>query len=177
MACTDHFNEIYDATFAGVRKFVAAKCTDTAYLSDILQEIYLEYYKLLLYKGRAYVKNDRAMLFKIAKRKIYAYYSLKEKLKRFLPLGNRNVDGEEYEDEDILREDDTFDGFFEEMEAKRIWGCIETYPADIRKICYLYFYEEMSLAEIAEATGYGLSAVKNKLYRTLREIREQEGLT
>ena len=92
--CTEFFNKIYDESFPKLRKFVAIKCSDPVYLQDILQEIYLDYYRLLLRKGVGYAGNNCAVLFKIAKRRIYRYYSLKEKMKLFIPLNSDKRDAQ-----------------------------------------------------------------------------------
>lgn len=169
---TELFNKIYDETFDDMRRYIAVKCSDTAYIADILQETYLDYYYLILKKGNDHISDHRAVLFKIAKRKIYRYYSLKEKLKFLLPLYQTSRDGDEYE-ADIISEDSFEDDILSAIESDRIWKIISEYPADIRKIFHLYFYEEMSHSQIAKEMNCSLSNVKNKLYRTLDEIREK----
>lgn len=43
---------------------------------------------------------------------------------------------------------------------------------DVQQIIKLRFFEEMSLKEISDITGYNLSTVKTKLYRGLKLLRE-----
>lgn len=176
-ACTDYFNKIYNKTFDRLKIYIASRCADTLYISDILQETYLEYYKMLLKKGTGYARDDCALLCKIAKRKVFHYYSLKQKLSMVVPLFSANKDGKEYCAADKTEDENSeYDEILNEIDAQRIWTIINTYPADVRKIMYLYFSCGMSHAEIAENTGCSLSNVKNKLYRTLAEIREKEKL-
>ncbi len=162
------FNLVYDETFDDVRKYIALKCADVSYIADILQETYLEFYRLVMRKGADYINDSRALLFKIAKRKVYSYYSLKDRLKSFIPL-NEDVPIEAMQIDDCM-----LDAILDTIEAQRIWDIVKTYPRDIHKIFHLYFYEGLTLAEIASTLGYSLSSVKNKLYRTLLEIRERE---
>jgi DNA-directed RNA polymerase specialized sigma24 family protein len=44
---------------------------------------------------------------------------------------------------------------------------------EIRKIFYLYYYMNLSIAEIAEALSTKESTIKNKLYRTINEFRNR----
>lgn len=174
---TDYFNNIYDDTFDQLKIFIASRCADTLYISDILQETYLEYYKMLLKKGTCYAKDDRAVLWKIAKRKVFHFYSLRQKLSLIVPLFALNKDGEEYCVADKIEDENRdYNDILNEIDAQRIWNIINTYPSDVRKIMYLYFSCGMSHKEIAENIGCSLSNVKNKLYRTLAEIREKEKL-
>lgn len=180
IVCTEHFNKIYDETFDDIKRFVALKCSDISLISDILQDIYMEYYRLILRKGTDYAANDFAVIFKIAKRKIYRYYTFKEKLTYLVPLFQRNEDGEEYctaEQEAVTEEpeESVEDTVLTRIEAERIWSVIEQYSPEVRKIMYLHFSEGMSHAEIACELGCSLSNVKNKLYRTLSEIKNSSG--
>jgi len=171
--CTELFNRLYDDTFSEMRRYVAVRCTDTAYIQDILQETYLDYYRLILRKGAGYAENNRAVLYKIAKRKIYRYYSLKEKKKIFIPMSIPDGDSEETEITLSDPNSNFEDAVISKVESDRIWDIISTYPADTRKILYLFFYENMSHTEIADELHLNLSTVKNKLYRTIREISEK----
>ena len=41
----EFFEEIYNTTFAGLRKFVTYRCTNSALVDDILQEVYIEVFR------------------------------------------------------------------------------------------------------------------------------------
>ena len=41
----EFFEEIYNTTFAGLRKFVAYRCINATLVDDILQEIYIEVFR------------------------------------------------------------------------------------------------------------------------------------
>lgn len=166
-----HFNRVYDETFEELRRYVAIQCADVSSIADILQETYLAYYRALLRRGVDYAKEPRALLRKIAKRRVYAYYSLREGMKRLLPLG-RGADEADWEIPDA-RADFTGQAL-ERAEAARIWQTLAAYPADVRKIFYLFYYENLSHAQIAATLRCNVSSVKNKLYRTIHRIREEE---
>jgi len=172
--CTQHFNLVYEQTFSELRRFVACGCADPLSVSDLLQEIYLEYYRLLRQKGIAYVQNDAALLKRIAKRKLYRYYSFRELLGRTLPLFRTND-----EDEEVADLPDESESVEEQAlsawELEQILAQLARYPAQTRKILYLHFVEEMTLSQIARQLGCGLSYVKNRLYRTLKELGKENG--
>ena len=44
----EFFEEIYNTTFAGLRKFATYRCTDSALVDDILQEVYIEVFFILI---------------------------------------------------------------------------------------------------------------------------------
>ena len=177
---TNRFNLVYEATFLEMKRFVTIRCAEPSFLPDLLQEIYLEYYKILSDKGIGYVKDDRALLFQIAKRKCFRYYSLKQKLLLLVPLFQTNEDGEEYCVTDLYENgaEGTAPGVEESVltavEAERITAMLSEYPAKVRKILTLFYVEGLSHAQIAKVMGCSLSNVKNKLYRTIAEIRRRE---
>ncbi len=175
-AFINEFNRIYNETYAILRKYVAARCSDINYVPDILQQSYLDYYKLIFKKGIGHVNNPLSVLFKIAKRKIFRYYSLKDRLKIFIPNTQKDRESHEYllTDNEGIYEHLVDDKILQSIEIERLWSIINNYPADTRKIFYLYFYEEMTLSKIAENMRLSLSNVKHRLYRTLDEIRKRE---
>jgi RNA polymerase sigma-70 factor (ECF subfamily) len=92
---TTFFNKVYDDTYSKILTYVTAKCGNTEDISDIMQEIYLEVYFVILKKGADYVKNTDAFVYKVAKAKVYRHYTLAEKLRRFIPMFAKNEDNEE----------------------------------------------------------------------------------
>lgn len=163
-----HFNSVYDEYFDEIRRFTAVRCSDPDILSDLLQEIWFEYYKTVAKKGTDYAKEPLALLYKIARRKTARYFSVKKELMRLIPISDEEGDTDL---PDIYT--DAEEKALSSVEAERIWEILSSYSAEIRKIVYLYFYEDMSLPEISRATGLSLSNVKNKLYRTLKELKER----
>lgn len=166
------FDEIYDSTSKPVLAFITARCRRTADISDIFQETYMELYQVLLRRGADYVTNDKALVLRIAKRKIARHYSLWQRLQIFTSLTATNSDGEEVEMPDsaadaFLTEDFAIDQIL--LEAA--WQFIREKPEDIKKVFYLFYGVGLTIPEIAKALGIGESGVKNKLYRTLKELR------
>lgn len=169
---TSAFNEIYDATSKAVLSFVTAKCCNTADIADIVQDTYVELYQLLQKRGVDYIKNEKALCLRIARQKLSRYYSLAERLRMFVPMTVTNEDGEEadlanLEPDSFLTEDFIIDLTI----LKEVKDFIRKKPQDVKKVFYLFYDVDLSISEIAKLLGMGESNVKQKLYRTLKELR------
>ena len=166
------FDEIYNSTNKAALVFITAKCGRTADINDIYQDTYMELYQVLSKRGADYVTNDRALVLRIAKRKIARYYSLAERLRVFVSMNTSNKDGE-----DVPLSDSEADAFLTEdfavkqaiLDSARQF--IQAKPEDVQKVFYLMYDLDLSISEIAQALSMSESGVKNKLYRTLKELR------
>ena len=165
------FDEIYNSTQKSALGFITAKCGNTADIADIFQETYMELYQILTKRGDNYIKNEKAIVLKIARQKLARHYRRAEKSAE-IPLVTKGEDGEvdisELGIDAFLTEDFEVD-HVTLSEAKEK---IKSKPEDIKKVFYLYFELGQTIPEIAKALRLSESGVKNKLYRTLRELRE-----
>ena len=166
------FGEIYDSTNKAILAFITAKCGRTADINDIFQETYMELYKILNERGADYIKNEKAFILRIAKRKVAKYYSLLERLKNFISASAKNEDGEEVDLSEL--ETDAFltnDFTVNHAILETVRQFIGSKPEDVQKVFYLMYDVDLTIPEIAEALSMSESNVKNKLYRTLKELR------
>ncbi len=169
---TLRFNEIYDSTNKAVLSFVTAKCRNTADIQDIVQDTYAELYRLLQKRGADYIKNDKAIVFRIAKQQLYGYYSLLKRIRMFVPMTVTNDDGDEAELSDM--EADAFlteDFIIDQIMLDEVRRLIQGKPQDVKKVFYLFYDAEKTIPEIAKALSMSESNVKHKQYRTLKELR------
>jgi len=171
--CDSQFDKVYDDTFSECRRFVALRCADPNDISDLLQEIYLEYYSLLRRKGLSYIENDRALIFTIAARKVKRYYSFKQKLRRLMPFSHYTTDEDSSIILDIPDQCCMEEKILEASETECIQRYLSRYPVETRKIVYLYYAEEMKLQDIAFHLNLLLSTVKSRLYRTLNQLKKK----
>lgn len=74
-----------------------------------------------------------------------------------------------YEPEDLQRIQDR--PVEEDHQAMEIYEQVQRLPEEMKTVVILRFYEDFSLAEIAEVTGTKLSTVKYRLYAGLKNIR------
>jgi len=165
------FDEIYDSTRKEVLAYITARCGRTDDIGDIFQETYVELYKILVNRGADYVTHERALVMRIMKRKLSKHYSLLERLKNFVSMTSviedEEVDLAEFEADDFFTEDFAVNNIM--LENARQF--IKSKPANVRKVFYLMYDAGLTIPEIAQALSMSESNVKNKLYRTLKELR------
>jgi RNA polymerase sigma-70 factor (ECF subfamily) len=166
------FDEIYDSTRKEVLAFITARSGLTADINDIFQDTYMELYKLLVNRGSDYVTHEKALVMRIAKRKLAKHYSLLERMKVFVSMISVNKDDKEvdlceFEDTDFSTEDFAVNNILLES----IQQFLKSKPEDVRKVFYLKYNVGLSIPEIAQILSMSESYVKNKLYRTLKAIR------
>lgn len=163
------FNELYDATQEKVLIYIIVKCGNTEDIADIFQEIYTEVISVIRKCGIEYLKAPEAFVMMIAKRKVYRHYNI---LKRLGRLGEK-CDFEEVELDNICIENVSFDeNMMTKLTAKKAVDYLSEKDELTQKIFYLYYYMDKPIREIAELLSVKESNVKNRLYRTLKELRE-----
>lgn len=176
---TSFFNEIYDSTNKQALSFVAAKCSNLEDISDILQETYMEVYKVIAKRGVDYIENGEAFVIKIAKQKVYRHYSLLNRLKAEIPLsalGDREEEGiSELNSGEYSAEDSVEDVICTEETINLVKKAISEKPVEIQKIFFLKYSMELTIPEISRLMNIGQPEVKNKLYRTITELRKIYG--
>jgi RNA polymerase sigma-70 factor (ECF subfamily) len=163
------FDEIYDSTRKEVLAFITARCGSTADICDIFQETYMELYKVLLKRGAEYVTHEKALVMRIAKRKIAKHYTFLERFKNFVSFSRDGEDAgdfTEFEDDDFCTEEFSVNNILLENARK----FIKAKPENVRKVFYLMYDVGLTIPEIAKMLSMSESNVKNKLYRTLKEL-------
>ncbi len=86
------FEQIYNETYDNVLKYVICKCRNLSDVDDIIQETYLEFYRVLQ-RGK-HILNKEAYIITIAKNKMIKYFKLNEKTKSisiFQEKGDENI--------------------------------------------------------------------------------------
>ncbi|MGI6529249.1 MAG: RNA polymerase sigma factor [Clostridia bacterium] len=162
------FNEIYDRTFKNTIRYITAKCSNVDDIHEIVQEVYADVYSTLVNKGVGYIKNPEAFIAKVTKSKVYRHYSLLERIRGVVISNENGVDDygvetlETYTIEEEVINKQMVDDVFEHLSKK---------TDDVKRIFYLFYYVDMTIEEIANDLDISVSNVKNKLYRTVRELR------
>lgn len=167
------FNDIYDATNRKVLGFIAAKCSNTSDISDIFQDTYMELYAVMVKRGLDYIINSEAFVMKIAKQKVYRHYSLLDRLKFAVPLSVADDNGNEINIADLEANYFSFDiSMLNSALIAEIRRAISAKPQIVQKIFFMRYSLDLTIPEIAELLSVGESYVKNKLYRTINELRK-----
>lgn len=164
------FEKIYKNTYNKILKFLICKCSNLDDVNDIIQEIYIELYKIL--KQERKIDNYQLFLTGIAKNKIKKHYSLKNKAKIVSIFQKKD------EEESIIDIDSQIDlevEFITKDNIEQIWKYIKIQNMKTAKIFYLYFVLDMSFREISEELQMNESTIKSTLYRMLKKVKESFG--
>lgn len=167
------FNAIYDATNRKILGFITAKCGNTSDISDIFQDTYMELYAVIVKRGLDYIANSEAFVMRIARQKVYRHYSLLARLKFAVPLSVADEDGNEINIADLESDDCSLDiSMLNSALLAEIRSALSAKPQIVQKIFLMRYSLDLTIPEIAELLSVGESYVKNKLYRTINELRE-----
>ncbi|MFV0394104.1 MAG: RNA polymerase sigma factor [Coprobacillaceae bacterium] len=166
----EHFEEIYNSTYYDVLKFVICKYYNMNDINNIVQETYIELYKILSKKSLENT-NIKEYIFQIANYKIKKHLKLIARLKS-LSLSNKN----KFDDELINMIDAEIDIeglIINRSQCNEIWDYLLTKQVMISKIFFLYYGMDLTIKEIAIELQVNESYVKNCLYRTIKELRKK----
>ncbi len=153
--------------------YITAKCSNTADIIDIFQETYMELYSVIAKRGENYIENKEAFVMKLARQKVSRYYSLLDRLKAVLPLAYPSRDGEEFDRSGLdIHSFSVEDNIVNEALIEQVNTFLSSKPEVIKKIFYLFYQMELTIPEIATHLSMSESNVKNRLYRTLKELRK-----
>ncbi len=169
---TSEFNKIYESTANKALAYISAKCGNPDDVGDILQETYMELYSVMLDKGCGFIDNEEAFVIDIAKKKIYKHYTALERKKADLSLTMLTNDNGEVNLDIAPEEFDIDDSLCTKELVEEISETLKTKSKEIRKIFFMRFSLDLPINEIAQLLGTNESNVKNKLYRTIKELRE-----
>ena len=160
------FDELYDKTYNNVLKYVICNCSNIEDVKDIVQNIYLELLKVIDKKNT--INNHKSYIMGIAKNKVKEYYRFNYKAK-IISLFSKKEDIDlmdtipsniDIQKELITKEDLQF-----------IWNYLKNKKVIISKVFYLYYYNNLSIKDIAIDLHISESNVKHYLYRTIQELK------
>ncbi len=83
----DSFETLYNTTYANTLKYVACHCSSIDDISDIMQEVYIELYKIFK-KKKLEINNINSYVIGIAKNRLKRYYGFKYKLQNIFTSYN-----------------------------------------------------------------------------------------
>ncbi|MDD2504796.1 MAG: sigma-70 family RNA polymerase sigma factor [Bacilli bacterium] len=165
-----YFELLYNKTYDRTLKYVVLNCQNMEDVNDIIQDVYIELYKIIIKKKITNIENPSAFIIGIAKNKLKKYYSFKYKLNNMVLFSGDsdflNFFKSDVDIENIVINDENI---------KDIWAYLKKKDILIAKIFYLHYYLDMTLKEVGKELKIKESTVKTKLYRTLKEINDVFG--
>lgn len=161
------FEKIYNSTKDTALRYIASKCHSLGDIDDIYQNVYLGVLEALD-RNTEPINEPEAFVIGIAKRQLWKYYSLGEKLKALISIEHEpSYSGELAEDSDL--EDIVAD---REL-IREIAGLLREKPLKTQKVIFLHYSRGLSISETAQALGMKESTVKRHIYSTLEELRRR----
>ena len=159
------FEKIYKDTYDYLLKFIVIKCYNINDVNDIIQDTYIELYKIIK-KNNKKIDNLESFVCGIATNIIKRHYNKKNKIKLL-----QNSDEEKDIFSKIPDDFDIEENLIIKDNCEKIWDYIETKDIYTIKIFYLYFRFDEKISDIAKELELNESNVKNKIYRTIKEIK------
>jgi len=132
----------------------------------------MELYKVLIKRGAEYITNEKAFVLRIAKHKVALHYSLMEKLRIFVSMNAISEDEEEVDLSNFEVNAFTMEDYVvNQILLEKARQFVQSKSDDIKKVFYLFYDAGLSIPEIAKSLSMSESNVKNKLYRTIKELQ------
>jgi RNA polymerase sigma factor (sigma-70 family) len=158
---TEAFRALFEAHHKEVFRVAYHLTSEEAAAEDITQDCFLR-----LVCGRGRFDPTRGSL------RQFLYGMVRNLVLQFWEVGGRNVSLREDSDEDlyattVLPVDPVVTGEI----AEAVQAAVATLPILQREVIILFEFEELSLEEVAAATGSGVGTVKSRLHRARERLR------
>lgn len=165
----DDFFEIYEETYPIVLRYVVSKTDNISNISDIIQNVYLNFYKVYKKKNN-YINNSRYFIIDIAKKEIFKYYHSKEKFKDIFS----DVDFSKLEN--FVKSPEQIDmDFINKYNREMVWSEVTKMDLLTQKILVLHYLDELSIKDVAVVLSANENTVKTRIYRAITELKERIG--
>lgn len=162
---TEYFRRVYEATYEDMLRYTVIKTRRAADIEDILQNAYSRFFSRITRRGHGDIDDPKAYLMSILQKELSGFYRFKiikaEKEQRMTD-GMTELSVEDIEDSAINAE----------MLGK-VWDEIASAPAESYKAFVLYYYLDMTVADIARELNLSESAVKSRIHRLRASVRQK----
>ena len=165
------FEQIYRQTYNMLIRYIVVKCNNIDDINDILQETYIELLKKNRKQKNLETENINNFIYGIANNIIKRHFH-KKKLEKVVYLYSND------EENTPLDIEDTFDleqDFITKENVDKVWQYINTKDLLTTKVIYLYFILGLKISDVANELNISESNAKNKIYRTLKELKVNLG--
>ena len=166
-----YFEKVYEQTHRSLLKYAIVHLDDPTDAEDVLQNVYVDFYRRITQYGHIDILSPEAFLIKMLKREIIQNY--RERERRRLHFVDEIV-------EDRIPDEPFENVVMERALAEEILKQAKLLPKEMYRTFVLYYGYEMSVSEIAKRLDIGKEAVKSRLLRarnTLKQRMEDPCLT
>ena len=161
-----YFNSIYNDTYSDVLKYVIIKTSHADQVDDILQNIYHNFYKRIARRGFLDLRAPKAFLIQLAKRELSRHYrrkALKNEMETDIAGCTEQIEIDEAEFTEMIENKETFN---------MVRGIAMQMPLLSYKSFVLFYFYDMSIADIAGHLDISPNNVKNRLWRARAAVRK-----
>ncbi|MEG0295180.1 MAG: sigma-70 family RNA polymerase sigma factor [Clostridium sp.] len=159
--------EIYEETNKEVLRYVTTKCKSPNDIDDLMQNIYFSFYKRLKKKGDMYEGNIKYLI-TIARHEVFKLYGILKMSQDLIPVFSKHNDDEYVSIENEIKTEDVS---YNVVLCNEVWEYLKRQDILTFKVFVLYFNNDMKIKDISNELKVSESTVKNRLYRTIKEIR------
>lgn len=165
------FETIYQNTYQRTLRFIIIKCNHIEEINDILQDTYVELLKIIKKQKVLVIENIDSYIIGIANNILKRYYHKKKKDN----IISYYIENQEETELEIKDDFDLEQDIITKENVKRVWQYLKNKDLTTTKTFYLYFAMGLKISEIAKELEITESKVKNKIYRTLKELKKYLG--
>lgn len=170
MNIKEEFDKIYDETYTNVYKYVVSKCDNINNVDDILQNVYITFYRTIEKKGLDFIENYEAYLIKISKSELFKYYSIKNKFKYIMNISDDNEELDKLEN--ISTDEISLEDKIEtKLSIEEIWNIISSGDELTAKIMVFYYKDNLKIKDIANILNIKENSVKTRIYRMIDKLK------
>lgn len=162
----EDFNAIYHATFPQVSKFVHFKVADLEDAQEIVQNVYLDFYRYIC-KNDKPVDNVSAYLISMAKNELTRYYKTRSETPYVLDEEDNMMLDQIPDDQDLELE------VLNSLSTQEIWAVIETMPKLDKQILIAHYRFDLPFSEIARSLNMPGSTVRSRHQAAIETIKSK----
>lgn len=160
-----YFDRVYEATYDNLLKYAIVHLSDPTDAEDAVQNVYVQFYRRIERYGHFDILAPEGFLKKMLKRETIKNYAEREQ-QRIRLVGDT--------EEDRIPNDEVFeDAAVDRALAEEIFREAKALPQETYRTFVLFYGFELSIPEIAEKLGVTKEAVKTRLYRARKALREK----
>ena len=165
------FSYIYNHYYPALYNYGHQLSNDSGFIEDCIQEVFLDIYK------------SRNRLSTVKSIKFYLIKSFKSKYLRISKNSSRTKENEKYSSEYDFQfsfsvEEKIINAQINEELLEKLNNAIEALSNKQREVIYYFYFENLSIDEIAEMMGVSHKrTIQNIIYRAIAQLRNQIDIT
>jgi len=162
----EDFTTIYHATLAHVSKFVHFKVNDFEDAQELVQNVYLDFYKYICRNDKN-IDNVSAYLISMAKNELTRYYKTKSETPKIITDEDNMMLEQIPDDQDLEVE------VINDLSSQEIWAIIESMPALDKQILIAHYRFDLPFSEIARSLNMPGSTVRSRHHTAIETIKSK----